>query len=453
MVLVAAQWGMALLSPGWPQASFRTIIDVLPVIALLGLPALAVVAVTPVLTRLPPSRPAICAMIAAGLAMRHVWYGVPVTIDDDYFRYLWDGAVLASGFDPYAVAPSAVMAGELSAAHLQTLAARAGTTLDGINFPELTTIYPGTAQLAFALAYLIAPFDHDGLRVVMLGAELATLALLMMVLSELDRPPLLAALFWLNPLIVWASHGTGHSEAFLSPLLLGACLAVWRGRNVLASALLALAIGVKIWPILLVPLFARLIHSRRASLVAPGIVLAGLTAMVLAPLALSMFQGQRSGLVAYSNHWWTNNGPFSWISYWVHQATNGHPLGQRILRAVMALSVAGVALWVAWRPAGSLRQLVAGAMIIAAATFYAAPAQFPWYALWFLALAAAVECRPLLAASATLAVYYLLIPLSNQGAGEAHNYGFAFLHALPVWAWLAWNGWTAWRAPAGATPH
>lgn len=453
VVLVASQWVMARHSPAWTQQSFRNIGDVLPLVALLGLPALLALTVVPALERLAPSRTAVWFMLATGLVMRLVWYGVPVVIDDDYFRYLWDGAVVAAGSNPYTIAPGAVLAGDPSAAHLAVLATRAGSILHSINFPELTTIYPGTAQIAFALAYYVAPFSIDGLRVVFLGAELAGLALLFAILRDLGRPPLMAALFWLNPLIVWSSHGTVHGEALLGPLLLGGCLAAWRGRDGLAAALLALAVGVKLWPVLLVPLFARLTLARGRGLVVPALVFAVVSFVLLAPLADSALTGMRSGLVAYSDHWWTNNAPFSWISYGVVLATGGEAWGQRVLRAAIALGVGGLALYVARRPPADFRALLVAATALAATTFYLAPAQFPWYALWFLALAAAIESRPLLLSSATLASYYLLLPLVNQGAGETHNYGLAFLHALPVWAWLVWSYARPAATPAGLKPR
>lgn len=442
-VLVASQWMMARLSPGWAQIELQTLADALPVVLLLGVPAALGLALAPRLSRwagfleTAGRRQALWLMVAVGLAMRFVWYGVPVLIDDDFFRYLWDGAVLAWGQNPYTMSPKAALDGIGVPTVLAPLAAKAGDVLRGINFPELTTIYPGTSQLAFALAYGIAPLQLDGLRLVFLGAELATLALLLTIARDLGRPPIVAALYWLNPLVVWSSHGTGHTEALLAPLVLGACLATWRGRDLIAAALVALGIGVKVWPVLLVPVLARIIHAKGRSLVGPALVLAGGTVLLLLPLALSALGGgTRSGLIAYSEHWWVNNAPFSWISYWVYQLTSGDPLGQRALRAAIALSMGILALALAYRPATNLRGLLISALTIAAATFYFAPAQFPWYALWFLPLAAAVENRPLLAASATLSIYYFFIPLANQGLGPWHSYGVAFLHAAPVLIWL-----------------
>ncbi len=89
---------------------------------------------------------------------------MPVVIDDDYFRYLWDGAMVMAGENPYATAPKAFLDGAALPAGLVEIADRAPGVLAGINFPELTTIYPGTAQIGFALASLVAPLKLDGLR-------------------------------------------------------------------------------------------------------------------------------------------------------------------------------------------------------------------------------------------------------------------------------------------------
>ena len=74
-----------------------------------------------------------------------------------------------------------------------------------------------------------------------------------------------------------------------------------------------------------------------------------------------------------------------------------------------------------------------------AGIFYLAPAQFPWYALGFLGLAAPLRCWPLLLASVTLPTYYLFFPLWESDDADTFQYGVAFLHALPVWCWLAWR--------------
>ena len=71
-------------------------------------------------------------------------------LEDDHFRYLWDGYVTATTGSPFAHAP----------AHYFGDAAVPGVmqdALNGINNPDIPTIYGPVLQALFALGYLIAP--------------------------------------------------------------------------------------------------------------------------------------------------------------------------------------------------------------------------------------------------------------------------------------------------------
>jgi hypothetical protein len=45
-------------------------------------------------------------VLLTGFAMRIMHWGTAPILEDDYLRYLWDGAVTAAGLDPYAAAPA-----------------------------------------------------------------------------------------------------------------------------------------------------------------------------------------------------------------------------------------------------------------------------------------------------------------------------------------------------------
>ena len=53
-------------------------------------------------------------VLLVGAAMRLVMMCSTPILEDDFYRYLWDGAVLAHGFNPYAYAPGAVASGSAS---------------------------------------------------------------------------------------------------------------------------------------------------------------------------------------------------------------------------------------------------------------------------------------------------------------------------------------------------
>ncbi len=56
--------------------------------------------------RLPVSRFLLAAMLLIGLLMRALLFDSYPVLEIDFYRYLWDGAVLANGFNPYALPPA-----------------------------------------------------------------------------------------------------------------------------------------------------------------------------------------------------------------------------------------------------------------------------------------------------------------------------------------------------------
>jgi hypothetical protein len=437
LIIAGSQIALAILAPGLTHASAMTIAAVLPLILLIGLPAGMALAAPPLLLRMAVPHRALLAVFITGCAIRLIWFAAPPMIEDDFYRYLWDGAVLAHGFNPYTYAPSAILAGD-GPAELRELAAQSGSVIGSINFPHLRSIYPGTAEAAFALAHWLAPWDVNGLRALFLGAELATFLLLVRLLRDLGLSPLWSALYWCNAFPAVMLIGQAHADALLPPMILGAVLLSHRQRFALAGVCLALAAGVKLWPVLLAPLLMRPILFDLRRLVPAGMAMGGVLVLVAGPLMLSSLSAQ-SGLTAYAAGWANNNAPYAWTLAGLHTLFGEGAAVERGLRLTLAGAGAAISIAAALRPPQGLPGLISGALLVSASVFYLSPAQFPWYAVWFLPLAALARNGPLLLASALLPVYYLFFPLWQTGRGDLFLYGAAFLHSVPVFAWLLWR--------------
>lgn len=448
LLLLASQIALVLSSAGLTHAAATRPIDVAPFIALLAAPAAVGLICARAFAGHEFPAHVFWPMVAVGLTMRLVWFGAPAPLEDDFHRYLWDGAVVANRLNPYTFSPEQIALGAEAPPAFSELASVGRSVVDRINFPEYTSIYPGTAQLAFAAAHWLAPWRLDGLRTVFMLADAATLAAIVTLLTDLGRPRMWAALYWCNPLVTLAGVATAHVDALLPPLVLGAFVAMNRMRPTLASALLALAVGVKIWPALLAPLLLRNSFIDRRRLIPAACVFTFISGAVLAPLTAEMFSG-RSGLSAYATLWYNNNAPFAWLSTALHRLSDGDRFWANTLpRSILAAVGAVAALLIALRPVKDLADHLSRALAIGATIFFLSPAQFPWYALWFLPLAAVTQHWPLLLASATLPEYYLFFPLAEMGARDLFQNGVALLHAAPIWAWLAWS-----RINLGSAPN
>jgi alpha-1,6-mannosyltransferase len=433
--LAAAQAGLIWLTSDLTHATATTVPAVLPLILGLVIPTALLLVLTPRLARLPPTRCAILIIFISGLFMRSLWLGVPAPLEDDFQRYLWDGAVTTSGMDPYRHPPERFLAPKLVPDGFEVIAAAGQATLARINFPDLRTIYPSTAQMAFAMAHLIAPFDVDGLRIVFLAFECLTFLLLLTLLCAVKVSTIWSVLYWWNPLVAFSLIGLAHADALVPTFVLAALLMMIRHRTYCAVALLGVGAGVKIWPLLLLPLVLARARRDPLKLVMACILFAAVLAVAIGPVALSALR-PGSGLTAYASSWGSNNAFFAWSVYLLGSLT-GPSNAERALRVGVALAALATSFVAARWANDSSRTLTRACLMVAASVFYLSPAQFPWYAVWFLPLSSILRSWPLLFASATLPFYYLFYPLWAEGRGDAFFFGAAYLHSVPVLIWLA----------------
>ena len=92
--------------------------------------------------------------------------------EDDFYRYLWDGYRFAVAGTPYGAAPEEFFADPVVPALFQGV-------LDGVNYPELPTIYAPVTQVVFLVAYWIKSASVAVLQAILIAVDLATVFLLL----------------------------------------------------------------------------------------------------------------------------------------------------------------------------------------------------------------------------------------------------------------------------------
>ena len=170
-------------------------------------------------------------------------------LEDDFFRYLWDGWVSVTTGSPYGVPPSDFFAQD-------DLSDRWSDILDGINYPDVPTVYGPTAQWLFELSYHIAPGQVWPLQILAAAADIGVILVLR----------LLVPLRWLflyawSPLLVKEFAFTAHFDVVgVFFLVLGLFLRtrqisrpdqIW--VNIAVGILVGLACGIKIFALLAAP--------------------------------------------------------------------------------------------------------------------------------------------------------------------------------------------------------
>ncbi len=376
--------------------------------------------------------------IGIGLAMRLVYFASDPIREIDFLRYFWDGAAVQAGLNPFAVGPAEALSGQ-AGPEWQALAARSGGVAQAISYGILATIYPPVAQAAFWLAHHLDPWGITGLRAVFLAAEMLGLWLMILLLRELGRNPAWVAIYWWNPLIAKEIINSAHMDALLFPALAGALLLAVRARPIASGAALAIAAGVKVWPLILAPVL--IWQGRWRIWMTAGAVLVLVTALIATPMVLGRLDSQ-SGLVAYAGGWERNHALFGALrealawSFWKLDMLHLDP--NRLARIVIVGGIGITAIMLGWR-IRDRAQIPAAALTVAALLLLLSPTAYPWYYVWVLPFLCIVPSRGLMLLGVLLPFYYLRFDMVDWGNPAPFDRWIVWLEFGPVLTVLAYD--------------
>jgi hypothetical protein len=382
----------------------------------------------------------LCWMLIVGGVMRCSLLSSTPILEDDFYRYLWDGAVTAHGFSPYALSPTQVLNGKVDDRSIppmyKQLEEQGRSILEKANHPYLRTIYPPVAQGAFALAHWLGPWTLSGWRTVLSAADLLTLGLLALLLKRLKLPLHGLVIYWWNPILIKETYNSLHMDVIVLPFVLGAVLlALWR-RYILSVLVLVFAVGAKLWPALLLPALLRPILGEPKKWI-PAICLFGIVSgIVFAPVHAAGWN-ESSGLWKYSQTWEMNDSafmPLLWLTETVLKQT-GILVGraQLIARLVVAVCLACWIMWLVRKDLSTPLEFFERCLWIVAALFLLSPTQLPWYYLCLLPFLTIRPTFSLLVLTVTLPLYYLRFYFDATHQVEIFDYGIVWFEFAPVW--------------------
>lgn len=182
-------------------------------------------------------------VVGLALLLRLIATQASPLLEDDHYRYLWDGLRTATAFDPYRLPPSAYFGA-------QDLSPQWQDILSGINYPDIPTIYGPVLQALFALAHAIEPGRVGAVQALLLVADMAVLGLLAR--QGVGTRWLLA--YAVHPLILKEAMASAHPDGLVALWLLLALAAWQRRRPGWVGVMLALAVGTKVAALVALPL-------------------------------------------------------------------------------------------------------------------------------------------------------------------------------------------------------
>ena len=296
-------------------------------------------------------------VIVIGLGLAALWHLpfllTPPGSDDDIHRYVWDGRVQRLGYNPYVVVPSDPALGALHTPETRTL-----------NNPDVPSPYPAGAELFFRAVTAI----HESifaLKVAFVVCDLAIVLVLLDLLRSSGQGAHWVLAYAWNPLVATEVAGSGHIDIVGVLLLLVSAAALARRWRAVAALAFGLAVGVKLLPIVLLPLYWRRVRMRDGAL----------AAVVLGLLYVPFFSHGRI--------------PIGSLGTYVQRFRFNDPVFATLERVVAPQLVVGLAVLVGFLTAIWLRSKApewppdAFAWPMAA-SLLCAPVVYPWYLLWLL---------------------------------------------------------------------
>jgi hypothetical protein len=326
-------------------------------------------------------------VILIGLALAAVWQLLflllPPGSDDDIHRYVWDGRVQRLGYNPYLLVPGDPALGALHTPETRTL-----------NHPDLPSLYPPGAQLFFRAVTAI----HEStfaMKVAFVACAWAIVLVLLDVLRASGQGEHWVLAYAWHPLLATEVAGSGHIDIVGALLLLVSFAALVRRWRALAATAFGLAVSLKLFPIVLLPLYWKRVRVR------DGVLAAVMFGLIYIP---------------FLDH---GRIPIGSLGTYLHSFRFNDPVFATLERVADPKFVVGAAVLVGFLTAVLLRRRpVESSEAFAwpmAASLLCAPVVYPWYLLWLLPFLRPASTIPLVIWTVSIFPTYYVWHLRTLG--------------------------------------
>ncbi|MFQ5646687.1 MAG: hypothetical protein ACE5GM_07140, partial [bacterium] len=220
-------------------------------------------------------------------------------LDDDIYRYLWDGKVSSEGINPYKYPPD----------HPKLFFLR-DKNYYRVRFRQVGTVYPPLSQLCFFLPYLNGSWNNKLLafKIIVFLFDLGIIVSLWYMLPRLGIPPGFTLIYAWSPLAIKEFANSGHLDAVPAFFLLWAVFTLLKKKPEWAAVLLALSFLAKFYAAILIPfLYPRL--RKKGTAIFLLLILAAYLPFI------SAGSGLYSGLLTYFRYWEFNASIYALFSW------------------------------------------------------------------------------------------------------------------------------------------
>jgi hypothetical protein len=367
-------------------------------------------------------------ILLGALLFRLVLFPLAPTLSDDIHRYRWEGRVQQAGYNPYSVRPDDLRLVSLRDANWNSIPGR-----------DIPTIYPPLSELLWRFGYRFLP-GPVAFKLPSLFADLLVVGMLAgWVRFSGGRNFTLAIYAW-NPLVIIEFAASGHHDSLAIAAVFAASLLIIRGRGTLSTLALAAGALVKVFPIVLFPLWLRRAGWPRSLWSWLNALAAIAMAAVCAWPFRTAWQDLLHSLRNYESGWRFNNPSLYALLAWF----SGLP---EVAASIGVGVVVGLSIWAAARRIDSAR----AAFIFFGAILMLSPNSNSWYFTWLVPfLAFFPNPAWLLLTVLQLLSYHVLIDYQANGIYQFQPF-YLWLAYCPFYALLLWRSfWPAQPSVGGS---
>ena len=345
-------------------------------------------------------------LFGMGMVFRLLFWTTAPSLSQDFYRFIWDGQLIAHGYNPYLYLPNQASIELLQLIpNAQELIAGMGD-LSARNYSN----YPPVNQFAFSLAAHFGGSSIVGqiivLRALLISADIGVFYFGRKLLTLINVSPHLIFWYFLNPLVIIELTGNLHFEGFMLLFFVMGMYFIFSEKVVPGAIFYGLSIGVKLIPLMFLPLFLRHFKLKR-SLIFYGVVGVVLLLSILPFYSLEMAQNFGDTVSLWFSNFEFNAGVYNAIKYLgLQMGEKPWEMVKNYGKLVPIIVLVVVFFTTLLRNNKDHRTLIASMLLVLTAYYLLSATVHPWYIVFLIFLCLGTEYRYPLFWSALVVLSY-----------------------------------------------
>ena len=310
-----------------------------------------------------------------GLVCRLLFWNHIPALSQDFYRFLWDGSIQLLGINPYRFTPNGLI-DLIEFPNAQLLYEKMGS-LSNQHYSN----YPPLSQYLYQAMGYANHGDLHGPITVLRGFYLLGEVFLFFgakaLLERLELPSSYLAWYFLNPLVIVEGFGNLHSESLMFAFTLFSWLYCLKKKTLLGGFFMALAVGTKLLPLLMIPFFFRYLGLR--NFLKFGLSILGFSALLWLPF----WKGEMLENYTQTIQLWFTTFEFNGSLYNIVRAIGYEVKGYNIIRKLGKvtpfITIGLVLLFSLLNSNRKPQQIFKSMLLLLSCYFFMATTVHPWY--------------------------------------------------------------------------